>query len=129
MANPNPNRENLELGKFKPGQSGNPAGRPKGTPNRKDILKWVLFDMDVNEAGIIQNKPAWYDKVKPRKLYEVMTLAQAIKASGGDTQAYAALNKALGDVVELGGEIRVKGATIEFADHPKETEDTDTDIS
>lgn len=85
----------------KKGEVRNPNGRPKGIPNRKDILNYLLFESDVNEMGVITNKPSWWDKVKPRTLFETMTLAQAIKATSGDTQAYSALNKALGDTLDL----------------------------
>ncbi|HPS53674.1 MAG TPA: DUF5681 domain-containing protein [Phycisphaerae bacterium] len=39
----NPNSiKNLDLGKFKPGQSGNPAGRPKGYASLSERLKLLL---------------------------------------------------------------------------------------
>lgn len=127
MSNPNPLRENLEPGKWKAGESGNPKGRPVGTPNRKTVLNYLLFEADINELGVISKKPEWYDKVKPKTFYELMTVAQAIKASGGDTAAYQALNKAMGDILDVTGDIKLRGATIEFVDHPK-TENTSTDI-
>ena len=36
------NDENLELGKWEPGQSGNPKGRPKGAQSMKTILNRFL---------------------------------------------------------------------------------------
>lgn len=79
------------------GESGNPKGRPKGTPSRKTILEYYLFEADMAEMDIKVSKAAWGNKVKPTKLYEVMTLAMAIKAMNGDHKAFDALNKALGD--------------------------------
>ena len=40
MANPNPPLKNLKS--FKPGESGNPDGKPKGTLNFKTRAKWLL---------------------------------------------------------------------------------------
>jgi hypothetical protein len=39
-----PNPENLEKGKWKKGQSGNPAGRPKKLPELRELLANVLGD-------------------------------------------------------------------------------------
>jgi hypothetical protein len=39
------NEKNLKP--FKPGQSGNPAGRPKGSKNIKTILKKLLASQDI----------------------------------------------------------------------------------
>lgn len=39
-----PNKENLKS--FKPGQSGNPAGRPKGSRNVSTMLKQLLAQID-----------------------------------------------------------------------------------
>jgi len=99
----------LNLQNLKPwekGQSGNLAGRPKGIPNRKEILDYFLFEADINDMGVINNPPEWFDKVKPKKMYEVMTIAMGTKAMSGDEKAFNALNKALGEQVDIttGGE-------------------------
>lgn len=86
---------------FQPGQSGNPAGRIKGTMNRKTILHYLLFEADIDGMGIVKNKPSWWDKVGPKTLYEAMTVAMGVKALSGDERAFSALNKALGDRVDL----------------------------
>lgn len=86
---------------IQPGQILNPNGRPKGVPNRKTILNKLLFELDIDEAGIITKKPDWWDKLKPKTAYELTTLAQIIKAASGDTQAYNAINKALGEVLNV----------------------------
>lgn len=110
MAN-NPNAADNLIPPVK-GEIRNPNGRPAGVPNRKSILQYILFDADIDEMGIIKNKPEWWGKVKPKSLYEVMTIAMGAKASSGDSNAYKALNKALGDRVEVEGNLNV--ALVEF---------------
>ncbi len=80
-----------------PGEVRNPNGRPKGSVNRKTILNWLLFEADLEQMELITKKPAWFDKVKPKTLYETMTIAMAIQAMSGDTKAFNALNRALGE--------------------------------
>ena len=98
MAFPEGRNEKTE---FKPGQSGNPAGRPKGLISRKTILEYFLFEADIDKLGIVKNKPAWWDDVKPKKIYEVMTIAMAQKAMSGDDRAFNAINRALGENIDL----------------------------
>lgn len=90
-----------------PGQVLNPNGRPKGSVNRKTILNWLLFECDLDEMGVIKTKPSWYDNVKPKTLYEMMTVSMAIKAMGGDAAAFNALNNALGLDINAGGQVDV----------------------
>ena len=80
-----------------PGEVRNPNGRPKGSVNRKTILNWLLFEADLESLDLITKKPGWFDKVKPKTLYETMTIAMAIQAMSGDTKAFNALNRALGE--------------------------------
>lgn len=48
------NRAGIQRGKpFKPGQSGNPAGKPPGAKNRATVLAQALFD---GEAEILTRK-------------------------------------------------------------------------
>ena len=112
------NNENLIPAK--PGEVRNPKGKPKGTRNRATILREVLIDMDVVEMGLIKNMPEYLQKTGLRNFMDLMTVVQAKKAiQDGDTSAFAALNKAMGDVKEVTGEIELKGARIEFVDKPE----------
>ena len=70
--------------RFKPGESGNPKGRPKGSRNRSTIArKWLEamgqgVDLDGNEVELSYE--------------DLITLAQIKKAKeSGDTAAYNAL--------------------------------------
>ena len=63
---------------FKPGQSGNPNGRPKGTKNLKTDLEEELKErIPIKEAG----------KAKKVSKQRAMVKALMAKAVGGDTKA------------------------------------------
>lgn len=89
------NEQNLTP--VKPGQVLNPNGRPKGVPNRKTILNHFLFEANLDDLIEPKNKPAWWDKVKPKNLYEAMVMAMAVNAMSGDNKSFNSLNKALGE--------------------------------
>jgi hypothetical protein len=73
------NEENLKP--FKPGQSGNPAGRPKGIPNsRTRLLRWLTLELD-------ELNPATGETEKAT-LLEKMDVAIIKKALNGDLYAY-----------------------------------------
>jgi hypothetical protein len=77
-----PNEENLIP--FKPGQSGNPKGRPKGAKSRSTVIKRWLEAMD-------KGKNPMTGEVEEMSVEDKMTLALIGKALKGDTQAYKAL--------------------------------------
>ncbi len=81
------------------GEVRNPNGRPKGVPNRKTILNYLLFESNLEDLIEPDKKPKWWDKVKPKNLYEAMTMAMAVQAMSGDTKSFNALNHALGDQI------------------------------
>lgn len=66
---------------FKPGETGNPAGRPKGIPNtRTRMLRWLELEMDeVNPAT---------GKKERATILEKMDAAIIKKALKGDLSAY-----------------------------------------
>jgi len=78
------NQENIEPYSFKPGQSGNPNGRPKGVPNARTRLQRLLLltqDMKNPVTG----------EMEGFTVAEQMDLAQIIAARKGDTRAYNAI--------------------------------------
>ena len=76
--------KDIKKHEFKPGQSGNPNGRPKGSPNRSTIAKkWLETKIDLNN-------PITGEKQK-LTLEEAITLAQIQEAQDGSTKAYNAL--------------------------------------
>lgn len=77
----------FEAHKFKPGESGNPAGRPKGSRNRQTIVREMLdaaIHARFNDIPII--KP-----VDGETNFENMVAAQIAKALRGDTTAFKEL--------------------------------------
>ncbi len=75
---------------FKPGQSGNPKGRPKGTRNLRSALEKILTDsISIREGA----------RVRKVTRLEAVLLTNIKKALEGDHKASAAINataKALG---------------------------------
>jgi hypothetical protein len=79
--NKNPNLENLKP--FQPGQSGNPAGKPKGSQNRSTIAKQVLSMMvpipnDIRKA-LAAIYPDLPEKVTVEYLGTLSVMRKAIK--------------------------------------------------
>lgn len=75
-----PNPQNLEGKGFKPGQSGNPAGRPKGIPNSKTILQRFLA-LEEKIANPVTGVEESMSQL------EIMYLKQIAKARKGDLSA------------------------------------------
>lgn len=81
MANP----ENIVPHNFKKGQSGNPAGKPKGTLSAKVIIrKWL-------ESREKIKNPLNGNKEEMVTILDSMTLAIIAKARKGDVNAFNAL--------------------------------------
>jgi hypothetical protein len=74
---------------FKPGQSGNPKGRPKGSKNLSTLILQAANDQVV---ATIEGKPRRISKV------QATTMQLATKAAGGDQ---AAMSKFLDWVDEI----------------------------
>lgn len=73
---------------YVPGQSGNPAGKPKGSRNRSTIIREIL---EAAAAEALKPKNGVDFGVQPTTIFEQLVLAQAVKASTGDTAAMAFL--------------------------------------
>jgi len=86
------NDENLTS--YVPGQSGNPAGRPKGARSRSTIVREWL---EVQER--VTNEITGLDETLQQQ--DIMTLALIKKARAGDVNAYKELmDSAHGKIVE-----------------------------
>lgn len=70
-----------EKTQFKPGQSGNPAGRPKGARNRSTIARRWLEVIEKHVNPISGEKEELTQE-------DIITLAQINKARKGDSSSY-----------------------------------------
>lgn len=94
-----PTPQFLEKAKFeewKPGQSGNPKGKPKGTIDMAKRIKKILAkDIEWDKISITD---ASLDRLKKRygnmAVADAMIWVQVSKALTGDTQAFNALKEA-----------------------------------
>lgn len=115
----NPNAIPPEQHKFKPGQSGNPNGRPKGSKNLATLIR-ELENEDFDWKHVpIKNKDAVMQMGSPFRAIVMVALGQAIS---GDKAAREWLRKAgYGDRLDVtsDGE-KLKVALVEFVgDEPK----------
>lgn len=77
-------RSTKNLKPFQKGQSGNPNGRPKGSPNAATVIKkWLLSGEKI--------KNPLTGKTETLSQLDIVTLAQIKKARGGDTSAFNAV--------------------------------------
>lgn len=74
--------ENLKP--FKPGESGNPSGRPVGSRNRSTIARKWLELLGKHKNPLTEEETEITEE-------DLITLAQIKKAREGDTKAYQAL--------------------------------------
>lgn len=99
-------RANLK--QFRPGESGNPSGKPEGTKDRATVYR-PLLDMVIEVAD-----PTVKGATKWVTLYEAMALGQIQSAMKGNTRAWQeiqdSLHGKLTDKTEHSGEVRLKTA-------------------
>lgn len=76
------NEKNLKH--FNKGESGNPAGRPKGSKNRSTIVK-ELFEFASSQKNVLTGEQETLTQE------QAITLAMLLKANKGDVNAYKAL--------------------------------------
>ena len=97
-----PNPENIEQHKFKPGESGNPNGRPKGARNRSTLVREWL---EVKQ----KEKNPLTGQVEVLEQQDLITLALIKKAKKGDVQAYKELMDSAHGKIEQKTDITSKG--------------------
>lgn len=87
-----PNPENL-IGKgFKPGESGNPDGRPVGAKNRSTIARKVLEMKALFNADTFEKLQEQFPEItKESTAEEIMTIIQVSNAVSGCDKAYKAV--------------------------------------
>lgn len=116
MPSGNPNIAKAgEKTRFKPGESGNPAGKPAGTVHINTIVQELM--LDPNFDAWIQDPKEGYKKLEgiPAK---AIVKAQMLKALQGDTKAYDSLVKSGWaakseiDVTSLGEQVGVIDPTL-----------------
>lgn len=103
---------------WKEGESGNPAGKPKGTLSFKTIIKkWMEAKMD-------EVDPETGETVK-MTLADIITLKQFQKAKKGDTRAYEVLKNHIEALPKQGIDLTsagesLAGKEIVFRDYSKD---------
>lgn len=75
-----------EAGRFKPGQSGNPHGRPRGAKGRRATIKRILLEKRKAD-------PTGTGKTRQMTTLELVILLLKQLAATGDQRAYRALMK------------------------------------
>jgi len=86
MANPNPKTEHLESTQWQPGQSGNPAGKPKGTKHLSSWIRELMenegFEHKLENGTIVHEAPV-----------QAIVHVLIQKALRGDMKAFDLLGK------------------------------------
>ena len=86
MANPNPNTAHLVESQWRAGESGNPAGKPKGT---KHLSTWIRELMeDENFGKQLKSR----DRFKGAPVQAIVSML-ILKAVDGDLKAFDLLGK------------------------------------
>lgn len=90
---------------FKPGQSGNPAGKPKGTRDRSTFLRMLAEAIVRDDSGKTQLVPFGDDVGRPMTAEEIADAAVLLKAMKGNVPAYHvfkdSLHGKIKDVIEV----------------------------
>lgn len=86
------NDENLKPHFFKPGESGNPAGKPPGTKNRSTIARKILEMRSILPKDRMEALKVKFPEIADNmSVEEIMTIVMAEGAISGDDKAYKAL--------------------------------------
>ena len=109
---------NQERNQFKPGQSGNPSGREKGSKNRSTILKkWIEVNCSISDPST--------GKEITGTLEDKIALALIGKAIGGDVAAIKEVYDSIYGKLEQGSK-DIDGVTVIM---PKPLEELTVTIS
>lgn len=74
------------LRSWQKGQSGNPAGRPRGSKNWSTVVQELLADEQLAEK-LQHEKPTWWESLSNKNFASAITVAMILKAAGGDIRA------------------------------------------
>lgn len=98
----------LEPTTFQKGKSGNPNGRPKGSPNRSTVFKKLM------KVRVEVNDPSDPSKMKKMTLYEAAALGQLLSAKKGNTRAWKEIQDTLHGPIpnKVEGNINLNFATL-----------------
>ena len=123
--------------KFQPGQSGNPAGRPRGSRNRRTIVSERLFDEDAEKLTRMVIELAYQghpvalklcmDRVFPLRdrpvnfdLPTLATASDAVAAMGSVVRGVADGDLTPRDAAQLAAVIQIFARTLSTADLERE---------
>ena len=119
---------------FAPGQSGNPAGKPRGTRHKATLAMEVLLDGEVESltrkavemalAGDTTALRLCLDRIAPARrdrpvtfdLPELRTAGDAVKAASAILDAVSAGHVTPGEAAELGKLVEAFARTLEVAE-------------
>jgi hypothetical protein len=116
---------------FQQGESGHPAGRPRGTRNRRSLAAESMFDddgpeiirqlIDLAKEGDIAAIRLWVDRICPRQknrpvsceLPQMTTAADAVAAMGAITQAIGDGDLSAHEAAELAADLEQRLGQVE----------------
>lgn len=124
MANPNP-LPPPEEHRWKPGQSGNPKGKPKGAKHLSTWIQELLNDEEF-EARLLDAKVGYKDyKGAPIKAIIGVAITKAVN---GDTRWAEWLAKhGYGTNLNIEGELTIKQSLVQFIGEDGQNNNPDTD--
>lgn len=100
----NPGNEHPGMKNLKPwpkGTSGNPAGRPIGARNRKDVMREILDTVFMTAKGEVVIHPV---TGLPMTYLDKILYSQALNAAVGDTPAFnAVMDSGFGKITDMIG--------------------------
>lgn len=71
---------------WKPGQSGNPQGRPRGAKGWAPTIRTMLYDEELVDK-LIKKQPVWYENLEHKNMASLIVVAMMMKAAEGDVRA------------------------------------------